>query len=88
MFDLSIVWYNDVLDQTLPLKFEFLKLLRQLLCHTIRGELLRSFVRDDEHPYRILNGCVWHSGTRVCLSGGCFAKACPKQFDIAIVPIV
>ena len=42
-----------------------------------------SHVIDDEHPYTILNVCVCHNGTRVCSSGGCYAKTCPEPFDMA-----
>ena len=58
------------------------------ICHMIRGKLLRSCVRGGVHPYTILNGCVLDNGTRVCSSGGCYAKACPEPFDIATVSIV
>ena len=34
-----------------------------------------------EHPYTILNGYVWHNATRVCSSGGFYAKACPNPLD-------
>ena len=51
------------------------------------GKVLRSSVKDGEHPYTILNGCVWHIGTRVCSSGGCYVKACPEPVDIATVSI-
>ena len=48
VLDLNFVWYK------LPLKFEFLRLSEQLLCHMIRGKLLRSYVRDGyEQPYTI-----------------------------------
>ena len=63
VLDLKIVWYIGVLDHKIPLQFEFLRLSRQLLCHMIWGKLLRSYVRDGEHPCVILNGCVCHNGT-------------------------
>ena len=56
-WNLNIVWHNDVFDQKKTLKFEFLRLLRQLICHMIRGKLLHSYV-GDEHPFTILYGCV------------------------------
>ena len=37
------------------------------------------------HPYIILNGFVFHNGTWVCSSGGCYTKACSVPFDIATV---
>ena len=59
MVVLNIVWYNnDVLDHKLPVTFEFLRLSRQLSFLLIRGKFLLSYLRDDEHPYMILNGCV------------------------------
>ena len=58
----------------------------ELLCHTIRTKLLCSYAsRDGEHPNTILNGCVCHNVTRVCLSGGCYTKTCPEPFHIATV---
>ena len=77
MLDLNIVWYYDMLDHKLPLKFEIPK---RFLCHMIRGKLLPSYVRGGKHPYTILNG--WY-GTMVCSSGGCYTKACPEPFGIA-----
>ena len=44
---------------------------------------MRSYVRDGKHPCTILNECVWHNGTRLCLSGGCYTKACPEPCHIA-----
>ena len=54
----------------------------------IWDKLLHSRMSDGEHPYTILNESERHNGTRVCSSGGCYAKACPKQFNIAAVSIV
>ena len=50
MLDFNIVWYNDVVDQKLPLELKFRRLSRQLLCHMISGKVLHSYGRDGEHP--------------------------------------
>ncbi len=53
------------------------------------GKPLSSHARDGEHPYTILNGCVWHiNGTRVCSYGGYYTSTCPEACDIATVSIV
>ena len=82
MLDLKNKRYNDVLDHKLPLKFEFLRLSRQLLCHMIRDKLLHSYVRDGEHP--ILNKCVWHNGNSVCSAGKRKLSVCLFGFFVSL----
>ena len=45
----SFVWYNGVLDHKLPLKFEFLRLSRQLSWYMILASFCIVTIRD--HPY-------------------------------------
>ena len=88
--DLDIIWYNDALDLRQVITLILNSSDYQSRCYYItwfQGKLLLCFVRYGEHPYSILNGCVWHNGTRVCSSGVCYTKANPKPFDIATVSI-